>query len=83
MWRSPDGQTTNEIDYVCILRRWRSATADVVTRHGADVGSDHYLIMAKIQLRLKRTRQDACRMRPFNIAKLKDCDLCDQYSVEI
>lgn len=40
-------------------------------------------ILAKIQLRLKRTRQDARRVRPFDVAKLKDCDFCDRYNVEI
>ncbi|XP_013771510.1 craniofacial development protein 2-like [Pundamilia nyererei] len=82
-WKSPGGLTANEIDYICISRRWRSATADVVTRRGADVGSDHYLVMAKLQLRLKRTRQDACRVRPFDVAKLKDCDFRNRYNAEI
>ncbi|KAK1804513.1 hypothetical protein P4O66_020515, partial [Electrophorus voltai] len=43
-WRLPDGATYNEIDFICISRRWRSALLDVRAYRGADVGSDHYLL---------------------------------------
>ena len=37
-WRSPGETTKNEIDYICISKRWRSAMKDVRTYRGADVG---------------------------------------------
>ena len=47
-WHSPDGCTLNEIDFVCISRKWRTALMDVRAQRGADIGSDHYLVRAKI-----------------------------------
>ena len=40
-WRSPDGCTFNEIDFVCISQKWRTSLRDVRTFRKADVGSDH------------------------------------------
>ena len=40
-WCSPDGKTSNEIDYICISKRWRRSLYDVRSFRGADIGSDH------------------------------------------
>ena len=51
--RSPSGQTVNQIDHICISRRWASALQDVRVYRGADVGSDHYLVVAEVKVKLK------------------------------
>ena len=48
-WRSPDGLTVNEIDYICINKRWRTSLQNVRVYRGADIGSDHYPVNRKIQ----------------------------------
>lgn len=68
-WTSPDGGTSNEIDYICISSRWRSSLHDVWTFRGADVGSDHNLVVARIWLRLKRRSQAVTSARPFPTEK--------------
>ena len=52
-WVSPDGVTENQIDHFCISRRFRRSLDDVVVQRGADVGSDHHMLLAKVKLRLK------------------------------
>ena len=53
-WVSPDGVTENQIDHVCISQRFRRSLEDVKVQRGADVGSDHHLLLAKVKLHLKR-----------------------------
>ncbi|XP_061879946.1 craniofacial development protein 2-like [Entelurus aequoreus] len=49
-WVSPGGGTRNELDNICINTRWRSSLLDVRAHRGADVGSDHFLVVGKIRL---------------------------------
>ena len=53
-WTSPDGQYQNQIDYILCSQRWRSSIRSAKTRPGADCGSDHELLIAKLRLTLKR-----------------------------
>ena len=48
----PDHQTDNQIDHIIIKHGFRSLLQDVKARRGADIGSDHHLIVAKIKIRL-------------------------------
>ena len=61
-WTSPDGQHRNQIDYILCSQRWRSSIQSAKTRPGADCGSDHQLLMAKVRLKLKKVGRTA---RPF------------------
>ena len=55
-WASPDGQHRNQTDYILCSQRWRSSIQSAKTRLGADCGSDHELLIAK--LRLKESREN-------------------------
>ena len=55
--RSPEGETSNEIDRVCISQRWKPSTRDVRACRGADVGPDHHLVRTLIRLKLKKLRK--------------------------
>ena len=44
----------NEIDFVCVNKRWRSTAPEVKSYRGADVGSEHYLVKAKLKLKFKK-----------------------------
>jgi hypothetical protein len=46
-WKSPDGATENQIDYVLNDCRHGSDVMDVKTWRGADADSDHYLVVMK------------------------------------
>jgi len=60
-WTSPDGQHQNQIDYILCSQRWRSSKQSV-KRLGADCGSDHELLIAKVRLKLKKVGKIT---RPF------------------
>ncbi|XP_048735691.2 craniofacial development protein 2-like [Ostrea edulis] len=53
-WNSPDGHTKNQIEHVIVNKRWRSNLQDAAAKQGADVGSDHSLVVAKIKWKLKK-----------------------------
>ena len=54
-WTSPDGQYRNQIDHVAIRSQFKRSVQDTRVHRGADVGSDHNLVIIKIKLRLNST----------------------------
>ncbi|VDP53224.1 unnamed protein product [Schistosoma margrebowiei] len=70
-WISPDHTTENEIDHICINKKFQRTMEYVITRRGADLASDHHLVVANLKLRLKKnwtTGQTA--LQRFNTAFL-------------
>ena len=59
---SPDGQHRNQIDYILCSQRWRSTKQSAKTRPGADCGSDHEFLIAKLRLKWKKVGKTT---RPF------------------
>ena len=53
-WITPDGQLWNQTDYILCSQRWRSSTQSTKTRPGADCGSDHELLIAKLRLNWRK-----------------------------
>ncbi|KAL0879221.1 hypothetical protein ABMA27_003004 [Loxostege sticticalis] len=56
-WITPDGKHKNQIDYILIGSRWKSSIKNTHTLPGADCGSDHQLLMSKVQLKLRAARR--------------------------
>ena len=61
-WTSPDGQHQNQIDYILCSQKWRRSIQSSKIRPGADCGSDHELLIAKLRLKLKKVEKTT---RPF------------------
>ena len=53
-WTSPDGRTKNQIDHLMIRARDRSDLSDVRTYRGADLATDHELLVGLMSLKFKR-----------------------------
>ena len=72
-WHSPDGTHHNQIDYILVKKRFRSGikTARTRTVPGADVGSDHDMVMT-FQTRLKNSRKPTQPRIRFDLEKLND-----------
>jgi len=52
-WRSPDGKHKNMIDMIMIDRRWKTSVRLCRTFQGADISSDHSLVLCNLNLKLK------------------------------
>ena len=52
---SPNQRDKKQIDHLLISGKWRRSLQDVRFRRGADVGSNHHLVVAHIKLKLNRT----------------------------
>jgi len=83
-WRSPDGQTYNQIDHLLIDARHVSNVMDVRTFRGANIDSDHYLLISKIRSQISNARKTygTCA-RKFNIEKLKTPEISSVYKKQL
>ena len=76
-WTSPDGKTKNQIDYILVQKRWRSSLRCAKTYPGADCGSDHELLVASLEMKLRKTRKPAAPIR-FDLTQIPT-----EYGVEV
>jgi len=84
-WISPDHTTENQIDHMCISRKFRRTMEDVRVYRGADVASDHHLVMGKFKLKLKKTspRDHQEKRLKFNTQLLKDKAVHERFNVAL
>ena len=74
-WISPNHVTENQIDHICISRKFRRSWRDVRVMRGADVSSDHHpLPMTTVRLRLKRFTNASSTRTKYNVGLLRNKD---------
>ena len=71
-WISPNQRDKKQIDHLLISGKWRKSLQDVRFRRGADVGSDHHLVVKHIKLKLQKTVTPIRLLKWFDVSKLKD-----------
>ena len=85
-WISPDGNVKNHIDHVLINGSWKHSLHNVTVKRGADVGSDHHLLLAtiKLQLHVRRnpTKTEEKGQR-YNTAKLRNQEVSKNFSIAV
>ena len=82
-WISPSHVTENQIDHICISRKFRRSWQDVRVMRGADVSSDHHLLMTTVKLRLKRfTAANSIRTK-YNVGLLRDKDTQAAFQISL
>ena len=67
-WRPPDQRTVSQIDHVIINQKRRRSLQDVKANRGADIGSDHVLVVATVSLKLRKTKRGEERQQRFDTA---------------
>jgi hypothetical protein len=83
-WRSPDGQTFNQIDHLLIHARHVSNVMDVRTFRGANIDSDHYPLISKIRSQISNARKMyGSYARKFNSEKLKSPETSSAYKKKL
>ena len=83
-WVSPDLITENQIDHVCIAKKFRRSLEDVRVKRGAGVALDHHLVVAKLKLKLRRNETGQQRRRArYNVDFLRDVSTADRFRVTL
>ena len=83
-WVSPDNVTTNQIDHICIASKFRRSLLDVRVKRGADVASDHHLLVGKCRLKLKNHHTSSPKTsHKYNIEMLKDEETKNRFKLTL
>ena len=83
-WVLPDLQTENQIDHMCIGKRFQRTLRDVRVRRGADVPSDHHLLVARLKLKLRRKWTERANQRlGYNTFLLNDTNKHKEFSITL
>jgi len=82
-WRSPDHVTENQIDHMCINQKFRRLWSDVRVMRGADVSSDHHLLVMSARMRLKKYSAITNPRKRFNVGLLKNKDIQTSFKISL
>ena len=81
-WKSPGDVRRNQIDYIMVKRRYRNCVKDCRTYPGADINSDHSLLISKLNIRLKKTEKKKIKDQ-LDLEMLKQENIQQKYAVEV
>jgi endonuclease/exonuclease/phosphatase family metal-dependent hydrolase len=70
IWKSPGDRSRYQLDYVLVKQRFRNSVKDVQTMSGADIDSDHNLLVATICTSLKKIVRIHKRKPRWDLEKL-------------
>ena len=82
-WISPDGSALNQLDHVAFSKRWRRSLQDVRVMRGADVGSDHHLLMEKARIKIAKVKKRRSFRVRFEVTKLSDLETRDAFKLAL
>jgi len=82
-WMAPDGKHTNMIDLVLIDRRWKSSIRNCRTYQGADISSDHSLVLCKLLVRLRGSQVKTAPRPQNNTEALNRPDIRQAFADEL
>jgi len=73
-WTSPDSKTHNQGDHILTDWRWQSSVLDVRSFRGADLVTDHYIVMAYVRERFSVGKQATQKFdrQSYNLRKLNE-----------
>ncbi|VDP29324.1 unnamed protein product, partial [Schistosoma mattheei] len=81
---SPDHTTQTQIDHICIKKTFRRTIEDVRNKRGADIASDHQLLIAKMKLKLKKHwTMGRTISQKFNTAILQDTNKLNEFKIAL
>ncbi|KAI8512774.1 hypothetical protein Bbelb_094130 [Branchiostoma belcheri] len=84
-WHSPNGRVHNQIDFILTPRRFKSSINMAQTRTfpGADVGSDHDMVLMNLKLKLRsQKKQKSPRIR-YDLKKLQDPAIAADFEAQL
>jgi len=84
-WHSPGGISHHQLDFILVQKRYQSSINGAKTRvfPGADINSDHELLMMTLKLKLKaQKKRQSTRIR-YDLDKLKNPQILEEFQVTI
>ena len=66
----PMAKNMNQIDYILIQNKSRQMVKNSRAYHSAEKGSDHFSVLANLQLKLKKPRPAKAVPRRYDVEKL-------------
>jgi len=69
-WKAPGDRRRHQLDYILVKHRFRNSVKDVQTLLGADIDSDHNLLVARVCTRLKKIIRFQKRRPQWDLEKL-------------
>ena len=79
-----NGRTVNQIDHICISRRFRRSLIYVKVCRGADIGSDHYLVRELLRIKLQSVAKINAKMNHvLAIDRLRDLTKVAEYNIAL
>src|SRR5207248_3547742 len=71
-WKKPGDSARYQLDYILVRQRYRNSVKDSRSYPGADIDSDHNLVMAKIAVRLKKKVKSGRRIKKWKLEGIKE-----------
>jgi len=71
--------TENQIGHIAISKRFRRSLLDVRNKKGADIGSDHHLMIANFRFKILATRK---KIETYNVQKLQMPSVREEFKLE-
>ena len=82
-WVSPDNITKNQTDHIATSKRFRSLL-DVRNKRGADIGSDHHLMIANYRFKILAVKKKfETRRKKYNVQKLQKSSIWEEFKLEL
>ena len=81
-WMSPTGKTVNQIDHICVNKKWCSSLQDVRSYRGADINTTHYLVRGKLKLKLSTQHRKPQTRKP-DLQKLRSGEKVEQFCSQL
>jgi hypothetical protein len=84
-WVAPHQRTFNQIDHIAISKKWMRSLLDVRSYRGADVASDHHLVVAQLRLKLAANKLSGQQVprKKFNIEKFNHGEIEKKFEEEL
>ena len=84
-WHAPNGLVHNQIDFILTPCQFKSSINKAQTRTypGADIGSDHDLVLLVMKLKLRRKRPNASPRIRFDLEKLQDPTIASAFQAQL
>ena len=81
-WKSLDGKTRNQADYILIDKRFRNCVKQAKTYPRSNIHSDHNPLVIKMKIQLKKLNKSK-RKQQLDLNKLKNNSYAVRYNTEI